>query len=279
MSLYPRNLLLRIAVVAAAVAAAPAHADDEVLEGYSPWTIDHGELECRLKRVFGEGDDFVQLAIMRASTSQRVTFELLSDRISRRRPSVRATIILLPQEIEFTRPTSIETLQDRDARLMNLYGITLEDLAQFRENQIIAVRPRHGREFRLRLDGFEQALRELDQCNDELLAGWGVDVAYLHTLSVWPQPRNDAVAWVTYNDYPREARRNHMVGTTYFSLAVDAEGNVEDCTIVVSSGSELLDGTTCRLLSERARFMPARDAEGNPVAAPWVSQVRYSIPD
>jgi TonB family protein len=68
------------------------------------------------------------------------------------------------------------------------------------------------------------------------------------------------------DDYPAEALRRDEQGTVGFRLSVGADGRVTGCTVTSSSGSAILDSTTCRLMSERARFTPARDRKGRPVA-------------
>jgi protein TonB len=64
-------------------------------------------------------------------------------------------------------------------------------------------------------------------------------------------------------DYPRAA--NGSQGTVEARLAVSAAGAVTGCTVSRSSGNAVLDATTCRLIRQRFRFTPARDAQGNPV--------------
>lgn len=48
------------------------------------------------------------------------------------------------------------------------------------------------------------------------------------------------------------------------ALTVSPEGKVEDCSIVSSGGNQSVDRYTCKLASRRARFTPAKDAQGNP---------------
>ncbi len=67
-------------------------------------------------------------------------------------------------------------------------------------------------------------------------------------------------------DYPPEAWVADEEGSVYYSLAVDAEGGVTDCTILESSGSELLDAKTCEIALERAQFRPATDRDGSRIA-------------
>lgn len=80
-------------------------------------------------------------------------------------------------------------------------------------------------------------------------------------------------------DYPLEASRKGITGTVEYELSVSTNGRVEKCTIVESSGSPLLDETTCRLMSIRARFNPAQDGTGAPVLGVYRNRARWSIRD
>ncbi|RYD63685.1 MAG: TonB family protein, partial [Sphingomonadales bacterium] len=84
--------------------------------------------------------------------------------------------------------------------------------------------------------------------------------------------------WVTPDDYPVEAIRADEHGVVGFRLTIAADGSVGDCEIVASAG-ETLDRETCVLLRQRARFTPARDAKGVPVASRWASSIRWQFPE
>ncbi|MEA3029289.1 MAG: hypothetical protein QOG13_614 [Sphingomonadales bacterium] len=79
-------------------------------------------------------------------------------------------------------------------------------------------------------------------------------------------------------DYPVEAIRAGVQGRVTFILEVSPTGIVTDCHIVSSSGSDLLDRTTCRLMTERPRFAPARDAAGNATTDYVTSTVVWRLP-
>jgi TonB family protein len=88
----------------------------------------------------------------------------------------------------------------------------------------------------------------------------------------------DAASWVQREDFGNlPALRGD--GVLRFSLAVNREGRVEECTVLVSSGSRQLDGQTCRTLQRRARFAPATDASGNAVEATYTSEVKFAVPE
>ncbi len=45
------------------------------------------------------------------------------------------------------------------------------------------------------------------------------------------------------------------------------DGRAVDCRVTRSSGSDLLDATTCRLIERRFRFDPSRDGRGRPIVS------------
>lgn len=86
-------------------------------------------------------------------------------------------------------------------------------------------------------------------------------------------------SWVTSSDYPADALRGGMEGVVAFTLQIGSDGRANGCTVTAPSGWELLDSTTCDLMMRRARFRPARDAEGREMASTFSSRIRWEIPD
>jgi protein TonB len=70
---------------------------------------------------------------------------------------------------------------------------------------------------------------------------------------------------ITPSDYPSEAVRKGWQGDVTVELTVSPKGRVSHCAIAKSSGYQLLDDQTCKLMTKRARFKPATDANGLPV--------------
>lgn len=68
-------------------------------------------------------------------------------------------------------------------------------------------------------------------------------------------------------DYPGDASRAGATGSVTAHFDVGPDGRVSGCVVVRSSGNASLDRTTCRLIEQRFRFEPARDAAGDPVAS------------
>ncbi|AWW74103.1 hypothetical protein CD351_06640 [Erythrobacter sp. KY5] len=102
-----------------------------------------------------------------------------------------------------------------------------------------------------------------------------------------PSPRYDPVAaaprgspgrWITDRDYLTPWINRGYSGVAGFTLSIDASGKVTDCSITRSTGHTALDEATCRLIESRARFNPARDSNGAPVAGRYSNQVAWEIP-
>lgn len=80
-------------------------------------------------------------------------------------------------------------------------------------------------------------------------------------------------------DYPMKAFERKWEGVTQFQLLVAPDGSVSNCSIVKSSGHELLDETTCLLASKRAEFRPARGPDGNVVWGVYRSEAMWALPE
>ena len=70
-------------------------------------------------------------------------------------------------------------------------------------------------------------------------------------------------------DIPRAVWKSGNRGNVVTRFTVGVDGRASDCQIRQSSGHPDLDATTCRLIEERFRFEPARDARGRAVAQPY----------
>jgi uncharacterized protein (TIGR02246 family) len=82
---------------------------------------------------------------------------------------------------------------------------------------------------------------------------------------------------LTAADYPAEAIRLGQQGNVGMRLRVGAHGRVEGCAITASSGSAHLDSASCRVIVRRARFRPARDSAGRPVAGAFDQVIAWRM--
>ncbi|MFD2579718.1 TonB family protein [Novosphingobium colocasiae] len=69
-----------------------------------------------------------------------------------------------------------------------------------------------------------------------------------------------------FTDLPPDLRKRRQGDVLTLRYRIGVDGTVSGCTILSSSGDPALDAQTCALISERFRFRPARDVQGNAVA-------------
>ena len=85
-----------------------------------------------------------------------------------------------------------------------------------------------------------------------LLLGLGFDSALPHSAEL-------------LHFYPEAAADAGASGTVQVRYFVNVDGRVSGCVVTQSSGNAALDETTCRLIEQRYRYDPSRDADGRPV--------------
>jgi TonB family protein len=81
---------------------------------------------------------------------------------------------------------------------------------------------------------------------------------------------------ITDRDYPPS--EHDKEGTTRFDLMVGPDGKPLSCTTTLSSGHEVLDRTACNAFLKRARFSPAKDANGVPTTGRYKGSVTWKAP-
>jgi protein TonB len=90
----------------------------------------------------------------------------------------------------------------------------------------------------------------------------------------WPMPPDDFGGaepknrgeWISFEDYPSEAITSNHQGYVVVSFDITAKGRVENCHVTRSSGFKSLDAVPCPKLKRIARFKPATNANGEPIA-------------
>jgi TonB family protein len=84
---------------------------------------------------------------------------------------------------------------------------------------------------------------------------------------------------MTAADYPAQAVASKAAGLVAIELSASPAGAVTQCRVVQSSGSPLLDETSCTLATSRARLLPATNEYAEPVAGSTRIRLRWKIGD
>jgi len=90
-----------------------------------------------------------------------------------------------------------------------------------------------------------------------------------------PEPITSIPSLFAASDYPAAAIPKRAQGITDYRLSVNAAGGVDKCDIERSSGNAALDAATCRVITRRARFRPALDQAGRPIASTYLGMVHW----
>ncbi|WP_240504405.1 energy transducer TonB [Tsuneonella mangrovi] len=80
-------------------------------------------------------------------------------------------------------------------------------------------------------------------------------------------------------DYPSAALRRNESGTVTMQITIGADGRVQGCNVIRSSGSSSLDDAACRGMQRYARYNPALNDAGDPVSSTTSQSIRYVLPD
>jgi TonB family protein len=116
-----------------------------------------------------------------------------------------------------------------------------------------------------------RAMVALQQCIDSRMREWGIDPVAFAALRQAPQ----GVIRVIADDYPYESIMSGDQGTVIARLTSDVSGKINDCAVVVSSGSKPLDNATCGAALKRGRFSPAIGADGKPTASKFITRTTW----
>jgi TonB family protein len=83
---------------------------------------------------------------------------------------------------------------------------------------------------------------------------------------------------IRFDDYPSSSIINEEFGVVSVLLRVATDGKVTACDVTESSGFQTLDKTTCSLLKMRARFNPAKNADGATVDGEYRAAAIWALP-
>lgn len=280
---------------------APLAAQDNVrvFRPAGPWTADFGDDYCRLMRSFSDGADTLAVSFEKIDTGPMMRLMVLGNAVSVYRGSDQLGVDFLPsaspRRLPFARSTSTDGQQ-----LLILAGVTIDDgstpafgpmaaavgdgspppmpspadrdAAELsRAAQITAVSLSSGLTTPVRIEtgSLRNAMEVLQTCGYDLLSTWGLDAGKHRTLSrpALPPPGPMlANGTIPFGEFARLAG-----GTNTVRVMISAEGTPTSCHIHFGTLSESVNSRICTQIMSNARFQPALDAEGRPMASYWTA--------
>ncbi len=272
-----------------------------VLKPTSAWHVDYADDRCRLARQFGEGDQQAYVFFDRYGPGEyfrltlagkpMTTFTDKGDAAVQFGPAEREQQLLffngnsgkLPALV-FASGARLAGPSEAEWNAIKSRGkdewIDLAPISEARQKAIkyMAIGKPLRRHVRLETGPMRAPFVALDTCIDNLMTTWGIDVEKHKLLSRNVTPTESPGNWVVSRDYPLDMLRSGQPAIVEFRLSVGADGVPTACHIQSTTRPREFDDAVCKSVMRRARFDPALDATGTPLASYYRNTVRFQIP-
>ena len=114
------------------------------------------------------------------------------------------------------------------------------------------------------------------KCIDEMVTQWGIDAAAQRTLSKPLKPIDQGYwATVLQEKYPRDMLAEKKGAIVRVRLMVGANGRATSCHTAIPPQEPVFEAAACRVMMKVARFEPALDASGKPIASFFVTRAVF----
>jgi TonB family protein len=274
-------LMIAIAMTLPANASDAIRPDYKILKPSSPWQVNYEVNDCQLYREFGDGENKLILRIAVGYSNTGQDFMIIGTSIPEK-PEYLEWQASLNSDSAFEKIyPGTYTLKDRPDRVLQWFngyngrGISLKKTGA---SQIMRINDAKDFFVQLNLGNPDSALTSLQTCQDSLLERWGLDAKAFRTITRQPVPKGNPGSWANAADYPASALKSRISGNVAFALTIDKDGKPTGCKVTVSSGYQELDDRTCLLVTKRARFSPALNANNEAVPSFFISRVRWVLP-
>ena len=262
---------------------------------YTPsisWNVDYADDSCALRRAFVNGDDKVVLELRQFSPGDK--FNATAASTAFRQGTKPLKVRILPEDKTHDAAGSsplqypnglfgfgwsdsfvpltggagklavIGAIPDRTAREKAIEGIELS--AGLTRTVVIAT----GEMYR--------PMQAMRKCMEELLTHWGIDAVAHRNLSRQAKAKDQGEwAKIIQAKYPGKMLVYDRSGIVRVRVMVGTDGLPTSCHIQVPSQDKSFEATACAGMMKAARFEPALDAMGKPIASYYVTTISYFV--
>lgn len=134
------------------------------------------------------------------------------------------------------------------------------------------------RPVRIETGSLEAPVGALQACADDLVKTWGVDPAKLADKGVPAIPEGGGVGWLPQGTIPFDQFGKLAGESNQVRLLVDAGGKPTSCHIHWPTLGDSLNKRICSTLMDKAKFVPAKDSEGNAMPGYWIGSPMFLGP-
>lgn len=292
---FGRTISALLAIIA--VCPLSARAAETVLEPSDKWVLNYANDSCRLARAFGKDEEKVVLILDQYQPAGVMDLTLVGKRFKR------FTVPRVPVSVTFGPALPAGELRDAITGTLGPDNIAIvmagsrdilnrdtshrvagafEELPQSSAEQEEAITEARiavsSMRFTLHTGSMKAPLGAMRTCMTSLARDWGLDVAQQLALSKHAAPKGPPGNWLMSTDRPKGALARGANAIVRFRMMVGADGTPTQCFVQQATMSPDFIKLTCDLLMKRARFTPALDATGKPVASYYTNAVRWLVP-
>ena len=239
--------------------AAATHAVPAVLPPSGKWQVEYAKSSCIISRAFGEKPDVTLFGLKPAPYSDYLTMLIIQPSPKGRGVAGDADIRLSSGFVPERSTYSSVTANGMRVTTISLQREALDALAR---GDSIAVKAGKWVDVALQPTGFDKALKALEDCEADLLVSWGFSREAQAAIA--ERPKGTLRGLFRADDYPASAIAQGAGGSVGIRLRIEADGKINECTVIESSGNVDLDRQTCGLAKKRARYAPAVGHDGTP---------------
>lgn len=262
------------AILAYALAGQPVAA----LQPASKWTIDYADDYCTVGRAYGSSEKPVVLGIEADVMGHGVQVAFIDSRINGKFESRAIHVQFAPEGVPITFDGGTLPVGQKGVQKL-VFHLDETGILRLKDATWLAADVRKNSPVALDVAGVPAALAALEKCRVDLVSSWGMNPTEQARLEIPAKIDGKNIRRLfTSSDYPSVAIRDNQQGTTRVRIIVDADGRVSQCVVTHSSGSVALDATTCRVIKERAHYVPARDHSGRPMTSIDTSEIHWVLP-
>jgi TonB family protein len=147
-----------------------------------------------------------------------------------------------------------------------------------REAEGLLLERAFDRSVMLRTGELHTPMQAMRTCIDELYSHWGIDVEAHRSLlrPATPIDFNSLRSRVAEH-YPAEMARSGRQGFLRVRLGVSADGSPTECHMQTPINHKAFEKQACDALMQHARFSPALDKGGQPIASFYQTAIVYTL--
>lgn len=283
------------------MSATPVFAADEPqpplkLAPTSQWVVDFKDDFCQLRRVFGEGDNRSLLVISRYGPDERfrvtlggnpmkalskgpVNLQFGPNEGEQQRGYYNAKLADGMFALVLSGEVRLEPATEKQGK--DIWGPPPPPVGKAREKAVTYLKVWRSKGIPVILDlgAMDKPFGVLQQCVDDMVSHWGIDMEAHKSLKTIVMPKVSPIEWINTANYPSKMLDEEQSAIVEFRVDVDEKGKPTGCHIQDSTRPKEFDNAVCLPLMRKAKFHPATDASGKPIRSFWKSSVSFRVPD